>query len=454
MKHPGLSLGTRQCSKESCTTPPTSCPGTKNTQTVSRAGSDGATTPEALMSFSSIELNVTRDCPLRCTYCYAGKKKNERMSDEVGKAAVHWILKWSGSNNYPGVHFFGGEPLMELDLIKTLVEYGESVAPKAGKNIHFGATTNLVLVTDEIVEYWQKHRMNWNTSIDGAPECHDKCRVYPDGSGSSKEVERGARKILAQWPKMSARWTLHPDNVGKVYESMLYLYGLGYRQIPMIPVAEAQWTEDQLQEYRRQIAKLSDFFIDRFRAGELFYMKHLDSAIKAVMNPFRRRFHCGAGRTLLVADTDGRLYPCNRFSGCDPDGELCLGHVLGEFDYKKRAIFTEFDTRKVKADCDRCIAVNLCGSPCVAANWGANHDLYKPNPAHCRLIRMDFEEGMRVHYVLHSEGNTLFMQTYYKSRAGNQARPTMPPQRSPERQVNQVVAAGRRSRFVGCGAGF
>ncbi|MBM4090717.1 MAG: hypothetical protein FJ276_15040 [Planctomycetes bacterium] len=391
------------------------------------------------------------------------------MSFEVAKAAIEWFLRASGAESRASVslaaadgaqspstvpnpprrtaeggwtpraasrqplsiYLFGGEPLMQFKLIKDAVLYAERRAVECGTRVHCGATTNMVLITDEIIDFWREHQMSFNTSIDGTPESHDRFRCFPDGRGSSEFVARAVPKVLGYRPETTARCTLHPENAGRALEDVKYLLSIGYKNIPLIPIEDCEWTEEHFSTYRKELRRLSDFFVDKYRRGEPFYLKHLDMALKAIIRPQRALKGCGAGTSMVLCDPRGDLWPCHRFPGYDAEGVWKLGNVFdGKLDEAKRAQFLNYHPSKLKADCDSCLAVNLCGCPCLAANWAVNGDILKPTERHCRIFRMYFEEGLRVHYILKSESNPAFMERYYGPRRAAFSPQTQRPQRT------------------------
>ncbi|MBM4050951.1 MAG: SPASM domain-containing protein, partial [Planctomycetes bacterium] len=397
-----------------------------------KAEEHGRSEPRAVPSASTIrylELDVTEDCVLRCEYCFRHgtpsrvRHAPETMSSDVARKAVDWFMQRATAQpgdraqaqRHPlGLFLFGGEPLMQFKLVKEIVCYAERRATECGVRITSGATTNMVLISDEVMDFWREHQMSFNTSIDGTPECHDRFRKFPDGRGSSAYVERAVPKVLAYRPQTTARCTLHPQNARHALENVQYLLKLGYRNIPLIPVEDCEWTEEQYVAFRQELAKISDLFIEKYRRGEPFYLKHLDTALKAIIRPQRGTRGCGAGTGMVLCDPRGDLWPCHRFPGYDANGVWKLGNIFdGTLDEAKRAVFLNYRPSQLKVPCDRCLAVNMCGSVCFAANWTMTGDLFKPSEAHCRIYRMYFEEGMRVHYLLKSEANTAFLQRYY-----------------------------------------
>lgn len=375
------------------------------------------------MPITTIDLDLTNNCILACDYCFRGAKNPRRLSLETGKAAMDWFIRQSQNQKKLSVALFGGEPLMEFELIKQLVPYAKEKAASAGKDIHFSATTNCVLINDEMIDFFRKYKMTFHTSIDGGPESHDKHRKFPNGKGTSEIVARNVKKVLKYWPNRTARMTVCNDNIRRWMEDTQYLVELGYKNLAMIPVPEQEWTEEQFAIMKQQLRKISDFYIEQYRKKNPIYIKHLDGALKGIASPFRRKAHCGAGRGYVLVKTDGTIYPCHRFGGdidADSKQEWKLGSIYDGWNEERRDNLLSFDCRKhVKADCENCIAVHTCGTTCIAVSWSCFHDIYKPHPNQCRFTKMYFEEAMRVHYILESENNVLFIQKYHPSKKNN-----------------------------------
>jgi uncharacterized protein len=377
-----------------------------------KADTDAENTP-----ITTIDLDVTNNCTIQCDYCYRGEKNKQSISWEVGVRAIDFLIQHSQGQQELSVALFGGEPLLEFGFIKKLVPYAQRKASYYGKRIHFRATTNCVLVNDEIIEFFRQHRMSFHTSIDGGPESHDKHRHFPDGTGTSAIIEPKIRKILKYWPNTAARMTFCNDTVHRWFDDVLYLVELGYTNLPMVPAAECNWTEEQWGNMKRELRKISDLYIETFRVGHPIYIKHIEDSLKGIVNPSRRKQHCGAGRGYLSVRTDGTIYPCSRF-GDSSDGrsgdQWQLGSVFAGIDQERRRTFLNFDcASQTEADCENCLAANMCSIPCIALNWFCFGDIYKPHPNQCKFRRMCFAEALRIHYILESEKNRLFMKRFY-----------------------------------------
>lgn len=372
------------------------------------------------MPLSIIDLDLTNNCVLACDYCFRGAKNPRRITLETAKAAIDWFIAESGDNKKLSVALFGGEPLMEFELIKKLVPYAVKQCREVGKDIHFSATTNCVLINDEMIEFFRKYKMNFHTSIDGGPESHDKHRVFPNGKGSSAIIEPKIRKVLEIWPHRTARMSVSNDTVCRWMEDVQYLVELGYKKLAMIPIPELDWTEEQFKVMQQQLREISDYYIERYRQGNPVYIKHIDSPIEGIIKPKRKRPHCGAGRDYALVKTDGSIYPCHRFGGDIDAGsqqKWKLGSIFDGWLGAKRQELLDFDCRKdIKADCENCIAVHTCTNTCIAVGWASFKDIYKPHPNQCRFTKLFFTEAMRVHYILESENNRGFIKKYYPQR--------------------------------------
>jgi len=381
-----------------------------------------------------LEIDLTEKCMLACPYCYrfkGGQQRgagNESMSWDVAKRAIDWLVEEAQDSKDIGFWFLGGEPLMEFDLIKQFTEYAEVAAKKANKPLRLGVTTNLVLVNDRVIDFFRAHKIRFNTSIDGAPATQDRWRIFPDGSGTSRVVVSKVRPILDYLPNTTARSTLDPEGVGNMFENVKYLIGLGYVHLAMMPVMEKEWTEEQYSTYAAELHKVGDFFIACYRRGRPFYFKQLNNALKGIALPRRRVNACGAGRALLCVDRQGRLWPCHRFPGYDPEGTSVLGDIWNGLDDEKRRVYLELDCRyDVKGNCEQCIAVHACGVSCPATNYYLWRDISRPAPVHCRISEIAFREALRIHFVLTREENRAFLKDFYGDGRGerSKARPTV-----------------------------
>ena len=376
-----------------------------------------------------IDLDMTNNCILECDYCFRGKKNKQSLSWEVGIKAIDFLIQHSQNAKFLVISLFGGEPLLEFKLIKKLVPYAKQKAAYYGKKIHFSATTNCVLVNDEIIQFFRRYGMSFLTSIDGDAKSHDKHRHFSDGTGSLAIIVPKIKKILEYQPNTSARATVSNDTVHRLFKDVFFLVDIGYSILAMQPVIEVDWTEEQFECLRRELRKISNFYIERFRIGKPLDIKHIEDSLRGIVNPSRQRNPCAAGRSSVLVKTDGTIYPCHRFGGAIDaysDKRWKLGSIFDGIDYEKRGPLLNFDSiSQAKADCENCLAVHTCRFGCMAVSWYCFQDIYKPHPNECKFRNMCFSEAIRIHYILSSENNQAFINRFYAHSHEGQNRKRM-----------------------------
>ena len=279
-------------------------------------------------------LHVAHTCNLNCEYCFAsqGKYNGDRalMSFEVGKRALDFLIENSGSRKNLEVDFFGGEPLMNWDVVKRLVEYARSIEKEKGKNFRFTLTTNGVLVDDEVIEFSNREMSNVVMSIDGRKEVHDRLRKDYAGNGSYDRIipkfqkfarERGSRSYYV-------RGTYTHNNVDFT-EDLFHLADLGFTELSMEPVVCAPddpyaLTDEDLPKLYEQYEILAKDMLRREREGRPITFYHY--MIDLVHGPciYKRISGCGSGTEYLAVTPWGDLYPCHQFVG---DVKYLMGNI-------------------------------------------------------------------------------------------------------------------------------
>ena len=204
--------------------------------------------PQSGMLITTIDIDLTVDCNMRCVYCFK-EKRQETMPKRVAFDAIVWLLYASGTARELFVNFMGGEPMLQFDLIKELVPFGKRRASQHGKSVQFGMTTNCTLVTDEVVAFWKKWGMGFHTSVDGIPEIQNCNRPLASGEPSSPLVEQAVPKILAYWNNATARCTITPESVRHILDNYKYFRSLGYTEIAMVPSDGKDWNEQSIRQF-------------------------------------------------------------------------------------------------------------------------------------------------------------------------------------------------------------
>ena len=332
-------------------------------------------------------LHVAHTCNLNCSYCFAsqGKYQGERalMTFEVGKRAIDFLIENSGTRRNLEVDFFGGEPLMNWDVVKQLVEYGRSLEKSNNKKFRFTLTTNGILLNDEILEFVNKEMGNIVLSIDGRKEINDKMRPFRGGQGSYDIIVPKFQKVAESRDQMNyyVRGTFTHNNLD-FSKDVLHLADLGFKQISVEPVV-AQPTDDyaireeDLPILKEEYDKLAVEMIKRKKEGKAFNFFHFMIDLTGGPCVYKRLSGCGSGTEYLAVTPWGDFYPCHQFVGQE---DFCLGNVYEGV--KKTETVNEFKKCNVysKKECSQCFARFYCSGGCAANSYnftGKINDVYE-----------------------------------------------------------------------------
>ncbi len=343
-------------------------------------------------------LNIAHDCNLRCEYCFAdeGEYHGRRalMSAEVGKAALDFLVKNSGSRRNLEVDFFGGEPLMNWDVVKEIVEYGRSIEKENNKNFRFTITTNGTLLNDEILDYVNKEMGNIVLSIDGRKEVNDRMRPRRGGQGTYDEIVPKYIKVAESRHQLRyfVRGTFTHGNLDFA-EDVKHLADLGFKQISMEPVVAKpeDWysiKEEDLPKLKEQYDELAKFYLQRQKEGRGFNFFHFNIDLSGGPCVAKRLSGCGSGCEYLGVTPWGDLYPCHQFVGNE---DFIMGNV---FDGITRPdIRQQFKESNVysRPECQKCFARYYCSGGCAANAYNFNGNINTVYKEGCELQRKRIE---------------------------------------------------------------
>ncbi|MDO5149723.1 MAG: thioether cross-link-forming SCIFF peptide maturase [Oscillospiraceae bacterium] len=343
-------------------------------------------------------LHVAHTCNLNCSYCFAsqGKYQGERalMSFETGKRALDFLIENSGSRRNLEVDFFGGEPLMNWDVVKKLVKYGREVEKEAGKNFRFTLTTNGVLVDDEVIDFCNDEMHNVVLSLDGRKEVHDKFRVDYAGKGSYDTILPKFKKFVEKRGDrnyyMRGTFThYNPDFTNDIF----HMADLGFTELSMEPVVcapddSSALTEEDIKTVFEQYEILAKEMIRRQKNGNGFTFYHYMIDLQNGPCIYKRLSGCGSGTEYLAVTPWGDLYPCHQFVG---DEDYLMGNIYdGVTNTELREKFRKCNIYS-RPDCADCWAKLYCSGGCAANAYHASGDItgiYEPG---CRLFRKRIE---------------------------------------------------------------
>ena len=355
-------------------------------------------------------LHIAHDCNLACRYCFAeeGEYHGRRalMSYEVGKKALDFLIANSGSRRNLEVDFFGGEPLMNWQVVKDLVAYGREQEKLHDKNFRFTVTTNGVLLNDEIQEFVNKEMDNVVLSLDGRKEINDKMRPFRNGKGSYDLIVPKFQKLAESrnQEKYYIRGTFTRNNLD-FSNDILHFADLGFKQMSIEPVVGDESDpyairEEDIPQIKEEYDKLAKIMIEREKEGKGFNFFHFMLDLTGGPCVYKRLSGCGSGTEYLAVTPWGDLYPCHQFVGNE---DFLLGNV--DEGITKPAICKDFKNCNVyaKEACKKCFARFYCSGGCAANSYnfkGKIDDVYEVG---CELERKRVECAIMIKAAMAEE---------------------------------------------------
>lgn len=343
-------------------------------------------------------LHIAHTCNLNCSYCFAsqGKYHGDRalMTFEVGKQAFDFLIANSGTRKNLEVDFFGGEPLMNFEVVKQLVAYARSIEKEKGKNFRFTLTTNGVLLDDDVTDFLNREMNNVVLSLDGRKEVHDHFRRDYAGNGSYDRIVPNFQRFVKKRGGKGyyVRGTYTHENTDFTND-ILHMADLGFRELSMEPVVcppgdPYALTEDDLPVLMEQYEKLSLEMLRREKKGEGFTFYHYMLDLKNGPCIYKRITGCGSGTEYMAVTPWGELFPCHQFVG---DPKYSLGNIWDGVTNK--AVQDEFRhcNAYARKECKDCWARLYCSGGCAANAYHATGSVRGVYKEGCELFKKRME---------------------------------------------------------------
>ena len=322
-------------------------------------------------------LNVSHLCNMRCSYCFACNGEyggGGLMPLETGKRAIDFLVENSKGRRRLDVDFFGGEPLLNWETVKRIVEYARSIEHRSGKIFRFTLTTNGLLIDADVIDFSNREMENIVLSLDGRPEINDSARKLCDGGGSYAEIVPKIRRLVEarDGKNYYIRGTYTRDNLDFT-DDILHIADLGFTELSMEPVVASPGSPlglaaEHLPELCEQYEKLAIEMLTRKKEGRGFKFYHFQLDLKHGPCAYKRIAGCGVGTEYMAVTPAGELYPCHRFVG---DEKFLIGDVWrGVINNKLRDEFSECSIYS-RNECRGCWARMYCSGGCAA---NAYHD--------------------------------------------------------------------------------
>ena len=347
-------------------------------------------------------IHICHDCNLRCRYCFADEgayhSAREFMSEQTAKKAIDFLIANSGNRRILEADFFGGEPLMCLDVIKNVVAYAREQGQKYGKKFLFTTTTNALLLDDDAIDFFNREMENVVLSLDGRREVHDAIRKTVNGKGSFDIVLPKINKFVQSRGNKSyyVRGTFTAKNLD-FSDDVIFLAEQGFDSISMEPVVtdidDLAIKPEHLPAIKAEYERLCDRYLEMWKEGRGFNFFHFNIDLEGGPCLAKRVSACGAGNEYFSVVPNGDIYPCHQFAG---DPAFKMGNVYeGVLNGDIRRTFAEscLFTRK---NCDGCFAKFICSGGCSANNYHFTGDIQTPYTITCEMMKKRAECAMHV----------------------------------------------------------
>ena len=355
----------------------------------------------------SMCLNIAHDCNLRCGYCFASQGDfghgRKLMTFETGKKAIDFLLENSGTRHNLELDFFGGEPLMNFEVVKQIVEYARSKEKEYNKNFRFTITTNGLLLNDSNIEYINKEMSNVVLSLDGRKEINDKLRFRADKTGCYDSIVPKYQKLVETRGDKDyyVRGTFTKYNLDFT-EDVKHFHDLGFVHTSIEPVVldeniEYSLTEDDLPRIFEEYERLAEYIIDLKKRGEPFNFFHFMIDLDQGPCAIKRLRGCSCGNEYVCITPDEDIYPCHQFVG---DENFKMGNLSdGKIDMNMKTVFSKANIYS-KESCKNCWARFYCSGGCNANNYQFNKDIHVPTNLTCELERKRVECAIMIKAAL------------------------------------------------------
>lgn len=347
-----------------------------------------------LSGIHGITLYITENCNLNCSYCFLPKRNGKAVDEGVAYKSIDFLFDIVDKKDlsFAYITLFGGEPLLEKEMIKKIVEYGNKKSENYDIPLLYNIVTNGTLLDDDFIQYMGNDNFAILLSWDGMPKSQDLYRKNKNGVGFSSKIERMVPILSDKLLNFSVRMTFSPDTVIDLYDNIKYIAEKGLSNIGFVPTYEQHWTEEDLEVFENQLNKIVDFFIDNFNNGRIFIFQPLLDFILSVDHNYSsthvNHFYIHpCHMDTLAIDVNGYIYPCHRFVAFDKKCSYILGNVLEDnFSHEKYNDYM-ITRERLRKDFPK-------DGGCPAVNYDTNGEVLSINK-NFKMFRIRFENAIQ-----------------------------------------------------------
>ena len=356
------------------------------------------------VEFKALCLHMAHTCNLKCSYCFAGDGEysggTKLMPLEVAKKAVDLLLSKSGNKKNVEIDFFGGEPMLNFDVVKETVAYAQAEQDKYNKEVHFTITTNGTILDEESLEFINKYMDNVVISIDGRKKVHDKFRLYADGRGSYDLAIDNAKKIVAgrEGKSYFVRGTFTRDNLD-FSNDVKHLASFGFKDISIEPVTGGEY--DLNEEELGKVLDEYERFSKEYAKQDKYTFYHFNISLYKSPCIYKRLTACGAGFEYGAVTPDGDIFACHRLVG---EEEFKMGTVDDNVVNIELADRLRDNSVESIEECKTCWAKYFCSGGCPATAYFTNGSISEPDKRACAMQKKRIECALAIEVQRATEG--------------------------------------------------
>ena len=332
-------------------------------------------------------LCLTHKCNLRCAYCYVDKRAG-RMSIEVAGKIVDSIFAGSSGDEGVDIGFFGGEPLLEFDLLRDIVGMVERHPRFDRKTTTLSVVTNGTIFSEEIADYFAGHGIVLCLSCDGPPRVHDRFRKYCNGRGSSRQVSKTIAMALERLPLVLVNAVYRPETLQELPATVEFLSSLGVRQIYLNPDVTAPWRKEDAAKLPAIYGAIADLYVRAHVRNDPHFVSLIDGKISVILRGgYEAEERCQMGSREIAFSAEGRIYPCERLIGDGRGGRHCLGSILDGFTPQAKTPFCTDAAAFAQSPCTACGIRAYCMNWCGCSNFLSTGRYDRMSPFLCASER-------------------------------------------------------------------
>ncbi len=351
-------------------------------------------------------IHLTEKCNLNCTYCYENKR-NKDISFECIKNLIDYEI--NRKQNYLIIVFYGGEPLLQKNIIKNTIDYINS--KKSKTEFYYGITTNGTLLDDDFIKYMKENKfVNIAYSIDGMKSTHNLNRLTIDGKGTFDITEKNAKNLLKCFDSVMSMSVITRNNLSNLSENVEYLIEMGFKYINLLFDYSENWQDEDLAEIRKQYTKITEIYANKILQEYDVEIPLIDDKIKTyIKDEYNCNDNCKFGMTTINIGTDGNFYPCMQFVNNE---NFIIGNCKDGIDIKAKINLIK-NSKKENETCKNCTIRKRCKHTCACRNYILTDNINELSPIICETEKIIIEASDKMAEKLYKQNSKMFIQKYY-----------------------------------------